>query len=105
MRVGDREGEEEIERREMGIGVLAALEGGGIEQGVGLGLEGLGGAAGLLVGPSWTAGGRLGLLLSPPYFLITEKKKEKGRKEKVRERVWTWGLFSWTHKNMLVLRK
>ena len=32
MHVGDREGEEEIERREMGIGVLAALEGDGIER-------------------------------------------------------------------------
>ena len=29
MRVGDREAEEEIERREMGIRVLAALEGDG----------------------------------------------------------------------------
>ena len=52
----------------------------------------------------WAAGGRLGLLLSPPYFLITDK-KEKGRKEKVRERVWACGLFSPAHKIMKNLEK
>ena len=30
--MGDREGEEEIEQREIGIGVLAALEGDGIKR-------------------------------------------------------------------------
>ena len=40
--MGDREVEEEIERREMGIGVLAALEGDGIER-MGIGRCGAGG--------------------------------------------------------------